>query len=185
MCSVKVGPRATRKDLGVIKMKILKLIIVLIFLGTSAIAVDTEIIARQAAIDQFVYHAPLFIKDRSLPALRNLDQLKAEQVNKKPNPLNPGKDVEFRTFLYEGLEIYGAVLDQKELAFIRITITDPRWQILNDLNIGSSVERIESFLGKPTKEYSNIRQYCGETECVNFHIKDSKIIKVELNYYFD
>ena len=168
-------------------MKFLKLII-LIFLGTTpAFAGDRfdEVIARQAKIDQFVYDAPLFIKDKSLIALRKLDQLKDERVKKESNPHIPGKIIEYRTLLFEGLKIYGSVHEQKELWPIQITVTDSRWKILNKLNVGSSVEQIEQVLGKPTKEYSNIKQYCGETECVDFYIKDAKIIKVELNYYLD
>lgn len=168
-------------------MKFLKLI-VLIFLGTTpAFAGDSfdDVIARQAKIDQFVHGAPLFIKDKSLTALRKLDQLKDERVKKESNPHIPEKIIEYRTLFFEGLKIYGAIHEQKELMPIQITVTDSRWKIINKLNVGSSVDQIEQVLGKPTKEYSNIKQYCGETECVDFYIKDAKIIKMELNYYLD
>ena len=162
--------------------------ILLTFLGfTPSFAANQfeEMLARQAVIDKFVHDAPVFLKDTSLKALRKLNSLKGESVTDSPNPHVAGEKIEFRTLTYNGLTIYGRVLNKSKLSPIQITVTDSRWKILNNLNVGTSSERIEQKLGIPTKEYSGVKQYCGETECVNFHAKERKITKVELNYYSD
>jgi hypothetical protein len=144
-----------------------------------------EIIARKAEIDKFVYNAPLFINDRSLKALKKLGKFKNEHIDKQQNPHDSTKIIEYRTLTFKGLIISGFIQDQIKLSIIQIIVTDSRWKILNGLNVGSSSERINKVLGEPTTDENNIKEYCGETECVNFQIKKNKIIKVELNYYSD
>lgn len=162
--------------------------ILLIFWGlTPAFAADQfeEMLVRQAAIDKFVHDAPLFLKDTSLHVLRKLDHLKNESIIDKENPHITGEKLEFRTLTFNGLTIYGRVLNKSELRPIIIRVTDPCWKIFYGLNVGTNSDRIEQKLGTPTKEYSYVKQYCGETECVNFHTKSSEIIEVELIYYED
>jgi hypothetical protein len=144
-----------------------------------------EIADRQALIDRFVYDAPLFIRGKSLPALRKLGPLKKERVDRRPNPHDPLKTIEYRTLEFKGLTLIGFVLDHNNLEIIQITVTDSRWKIRDGLNVGSPAAGIEKILGKPTGEDKNAREYCGETECVVFGMKKGRIAKIELNYYSD
>ena len=73
----------------------------------------------------------------------------------------------------------------KEFVPIRITITNSKWSILHDLGIDTPAQRIEEILGTPTKVNNNVMNYCGETKCVNFHVRVNKIVKIELIYYAD
>jgi hypothetical protein len=150
----------------------------------SADSVD-ERAAREAKIDSFVLDGPLFLKDKSLPALRRLGKLKAESVEKAVNRHNPAQTDEFMTFKFDGLEIYGFVRPSQELAPILVTITNARWKVLNDLNVGAPSERVIKVLGQPDEKTENIMTYRGESEKVNFHVSKSKITKVEFIYYFD
>ena len=161
------------------------------FLGlTPLYAADQfeEMLSRQAAIDKFVWEAPLFIKDKSLTALRKLAPLKFEEVYEKPNPHVPGENIEYKGLDFDGLSIFGEVKNQSELAPIHIIITDKRWQILKELNVGTNIERIEQVLGKATYEYGNtkeVKEYKGETNSIIFHTEDTSIKKIELVYYAD
>jgi hypothetical protein len=158
-------------------------------MATSAQAMSNEdferMLAKQAFIDSFVREAPLFIKDKSIEGLRKLGELKNEIVKKSSNPHDPTKTDEFRTLIFEGLEIYGFIHPPQKFWLIQIIITKPEWKILNDLNVGSPAERIIKVLGKPNKEFDNMRHYRGETESVTFYIKGNKIIKIVLDYYVD
>jgi hypothetical protein len=144
-----------------------------------------EISERQALIDRFVYDAPLFIRGKSLPALRKLGPLKKERIDRRPNPHDPGKMLEYRTLTFKGLTVRGFVNDQNELAIIQISVTDSRWKILHGLNVGSPAAGIGKVLGKATREEKNTREYCGETECVDFNVKKGRIAEVVFNYYSD
>jgi len=160
----------------------------LMFLGsTQSFAADqfNKMLERQAAIDKFVHEAPLFIKDKSLSSLRKLAPLKFEGVDKIPNSHVPGENLEYKTLEFDGLSIFGLVKKQRELSLNHIIVTDEKWKILEGLNVGINVNRVAQVLGKPTYEYDNIKEYCGETECVRFFAKETKIIKVDFIYYSD
>lgn len=94
--------------------------------GADAVAADP------AAIDRFVLHAlPLLPGTSTVPitAIRSLGALERESVRKVVNPLDPIEVDEFRSFGFDGLEIYRYVGDQEELWPIRVTVTGSQWQI--------------------------------------------------------
>jgi hypothetical protein len=144
-----------------------------------------RMLARQAAIDRFVRTAPTFIQGKSLEDFRKIGDIHDEIIKTVPNPHVPTKTDEFRTLKFDGLEIYGLVHSPKEFWPIKLTVFSPRWKILNDLNVGSPAQLIYDALGNPTKQSDDLKQYCGETECVNFQIKGGVISKIVFNYYAD
>ena len=160
-------------------------LLLLLFIGiTPSFAADNlkETLTKQVAIDKFVDEAPLFIEEKSLIALRKLAPLKFEGVEKIPNQLILSEPLEYKTLEFDGLSIFGLVQNQSELPTPLITITDEKWKILNGLNVGTDIERVEQVLGKATYAYGDIKEYCGETHCVLFHTKGIKIIKIVLFY---
>jgi len=150
----------------------------------SADSVDDQS-TRESKIDRFAWDGPLFLKDKSLPALRRLGQLKAESVQKAANRHNPAQTDEFRTLRFDGLEIYGFVGASQELWPIHVTITDVHWKVLHGLDVGAPSERVLNVLGQPKEMTGNIMTYQGETERVDFHVSKNRITKIEFHYYLD
>ena len=144
-----------------------------------------RMLARQAAIDRFVRSAPTFIQGKSLEDFRNISDVQDEIIDTSPNPHVPSKTDEFRTLKFDGLEIYGLVRSPKEFWPIKIIVSSPRWKILNNLNVGSRSELIYDALGNPTKQSDNLKQYCGETECVDFQVRNDVISTIIFNFYVD
>ncbi len=140
---------------------------------------------REIRIDKFVRDAPLFIKGKSLPDIRNIGKLKREFTEKKPNHHDPKVTNTFITLQFDGLEIYGYLKSREVLWPIHITITKPQWKILNGLEVGMPGSCIIKVLGPPNEQKKNVKEYCGETECVYFTEDNETISKVEFYYYFD
>lgn len=140
------------------------------------------------AIDQFAYSGPLFIKGKSsLTEFRSLGSVLHERHEKKSNPYDEKLKDEFVVLVFDGLEIYGRVDKRASKKFlpIRIKITSPKWRISGGLDIGADAKMVKSKLGSPTKRSVGSEEYCGETECVLFYIKDGRISSVEFFYYAD
>src|SRR5207249_10441382 len=116
---------------------------------------------RESKIDRFAWDGPLFLKDKSLPALRRLGQLKAETVEKAANRHNPAQTDEFRTLRFDGLEIYGFVRASQEFWPIHVTITNVHWKVLHGLDVGAPSERDLKVLGQPKEMTGNIMTYQG------------------------
>lgn len=138
---------------------------------------------RMELIDRFVYDGPLFLKDKSLPALRKLGRLQNEKMEKHPNRYIPGQAVEYITLTYDGLEIYGDVRERNRLAPILVVVTGSTWNIKHNLSVGAPMSRVIKALGEPINTNNHALRYCGETECVSFMVKDGKISKIEFDYY--
>jgi hypothetical protein len=140
---------------------------------------------REIKIDKFIYEAPLFMKGKSLYEIRNIGKPNREFIENKPNSHDVKTIDTFITLQFDGLEIYGYLKSEDELWPIRVTITKPQWKILDALDVGAPISRIEKVLGPPKEREKNLRKYCGETECVFFYINKGRISKVEFYYYFD
>src|SRR6266566_5077132 len=123
----------------------------------SAEPVETQL-ARMAKIDRFVLDGELFLKDKSLSAIRKLEPPKKESVKKESNPYDAAQSYEYRTFRFEGLEIYGLVRPSDQFWPVHVTVTDARWKILNGLDVGTSATKIAEVLGQPNKIVDNILQ---------------------------
>jgi len=136
-------------------------------------------------IDQFVYDGPLFMKNKTLSEVRQLGVLMDEKVTYEDNPNVDNAKIEFRTFRFEGLEVSG-VVDKGSFSAISIIVTDPRWPILHNLNVGTSSAQVPSALGQPPRSMKGpVEEFSGETETVKFTIHQGKINKIEFQYYFD
>lgn len=138
-----------------------------------------------ALVDQFVWEGAVFVKDTSLPALRNLPGLKSEVSTKERNRHYPEKVTEFKTFEYDGLQIYGYIMDSGSLGLIKVTVTKPQWKILHELNVGKEFRHVVQFLGAPDATEGQLMRYCGETECVEFETKGDAISKIRFLHYTD
>ena len=141
-----------------------------------------EVISR---IDAFVYDAPVFFGQGDLARLRALPTFKSESVEFVDAPNAEGEKLECRTFLFDGLKVYGVVSEGK-LQPISIEISAPRWKVLHDLNVGSDASRVPGALGQPPRVMKGpVEEFSGETETVRFFISKGKIERIELAYYFD
>jgi hypothetical protein len=141
-----------------------------------------------ARIDRFVLEGPRFLKDStrlSLKDVRALGPVRKEQVKKAPNLHDPLKVDEFRTFSFDGLDLYGFMGDQQEFWPIRVVVSSASWEIAESLAVGSPAARVEEVLGKPATRTPELWTYSGEIQNVNFHIRGERIIKIEFIYYLD
>lgn len=131
--------------------------------------------------------SPVSITNYSVHELRKLGKLRNEAAEQRPNPHVENTILTYINLEFEGLEIFGVVIDKDsdELTPIKITITTSAWKILHDLNVGTPALRIQEFLGKPSEEGESFQKYCGETDCVRFSIDRGRIATIELSYYVD
>jgi hypothetical protein len=141
--------------------------------------------ARLARVDEFAWHGPLFIHSELLESVRSLGPLLQEEIKTAPNQHDPSQLDEFRTLIFDGLELYGWVAPAELFKPIRVVVTTSQWQIRDDLDVGTSAARIEKALGPPTEAKGGMLRYEGETERVNFYVRGNEIAKVEFLYYLD
>ena len=146
---------------------------------------EEAVIFNLERIYRFVNEAPIFIKGKSLKQLREIGRLKNESVTRSTNKYNSKTIDEFVTMKFEGLEIYAFKKAPDSILPIKITITSSIWKIKNGLNVGSPNSLILKNLGRPTKEYNNIKEYCGINDCIIFYSDKESISKIELSYYLD
>ncbi len=168
-------------------MRTLSILVPMIASLSVAVAAEQSesLLDRAARIDRFVDEGPQFLGKKTLPELRKLGVLKREKVEKSPNPHIPGKVVEYRTLVFDGLEIYGDVHEPQKLAPIRVVVTSSKWQIQNGLSVGSPETSVTEALGKPNKVHGGSLEYCGETDCVYFFTAKGKVTKIEFSFYAD
>jgi hypothetical protein len=164
------------------------LVALLLFVTTTTGHANDSVAKTQdqlVRIDQFVEEGVVFAKDTTLPALRNLPGLKNESSAKEINRHDPKKITEFKRLEYNGLMIYGYVMESGKLGLIEVTITSPQWKILNGLNVGAEFKKIVQVLGTPDTVKDDLKTYCGETECVEFKTKADLISEIRFLYYAD
>jgi hypothetical protein len=126
--------------------------------------------ASHTRVDEFAWHAPLFIHSELLEDLRSLGPLLHEDVATMPNTHDPNQLEEFRTLVFDGLELYGWVAPAGSFKPIRAVVTNSRWRIGDGLDVGTTAARIETVLGPLTEVSDSVFRYEGETERVNFHV---------------
>jgi len=141
-----------------------------------------------ARVDRFVLEGPRFLSSVArmpLAELRGLAPLLSERSSQVANPHDPVKLDEYRTLVFEGLEIHGYLGDHGDLWPVRITVSNPRWAIADDLNVGSDVMRIKEVLGEPAVSRPEAWLYQGAFQSVNFTLQKDRIEKIEFIYYLD
>lgn len=170
------------------KYSLTNIAFILLLSVATNISADSDfdlLLAKMEKIDKYVYDAPLFITNHSLPGLRAIGKVTSETSFHHPSPHIENKLTEFITLKFSGLTIYGAINKDSSLAPIKITITGTQWKILEGFNIGTASARIKGVLGEAFSEKKSKIEYRGETEQVVFHTNNNLITKIELNYYYD
>lgn len=137
--------------------------------------------AELAKIDRFAHDAPQFLKDTKLSSLRKLEGFIGEKKRVVPNKHDPDIDTTFYYFTYEGMELYGFVKNE-ELYLIKVTITDPKWKLINDIAVGKPIEKVFSVIGEPSLKEDGIVTY-SYYETIKFYLSENIITKVEFIYY--
>lgn len=153
---------------------------------------------RRARIEQFIYEGPLFLQDNSVTAIRNLGE-KNELVETdihSDDPSQYGHIQGSKIWKWDGLEIigfefeesYGRILDPSEVISKKvrpelITITSPRWKLLNGLEVEMSADRVIEVLGQPQRREGDALIFGGDPSEVTFYINENKITKIIFWYY--
>ncbi len=141
---------------------------------------------RLHRIDEFVWDGRLFMKGRlSLQQVTALSTVLKQEIAQAPNRHLPGQINEYRTLVFEGLELYGLVTPTQEFWTITTVITSSKWKVRHGLGIGTSASRIENVLGPPMERANGVLRYEGESERVNFHVENGVITKLEFVHYVD
>lgn len=167
-------------------MRIFTILFSLSFSVLSAHANDEtkEMMAQWDLIERFMKEAPTFLKGRdSLEKLRNLDQLKADKVEREVHPDIPDGVIEYHTLEFKGLEIYGRIDNKKGFWPITVTVSSPKWKIEPGLSVGSQPDHVERVLGQPTVKSRGILEYHGVVSRVHFYTSEKSITKVVFHYY--
>jgi hypothetical protein len=137
-------------------------------------------------VDQFVWNALPDLPDgTSLTKARALGQITAERVRRLDNEYDPGQQIEERTLVYAGLEVTGQVTPDQTLRLWHAKITKPGWKVRDGLGVGASVEELARVLGCANRRAGDVLTYSGETESVQFTIRDGRIAAVELFHYHE
>jgi hypothetical protein len=138
-------------------------------------------------IDQFIQDAPLFLKDKTMSGIRKLGKIVKEDTKKEPNPYIQGVTMLIKEFHFEGLQIVGVIVDSKKeddpMLLNSIVVTHPQWKILNGLDVGVTVEKIEQVLGVPSEKSEKAISYNGAGNHIYFHLKQGKVEKIAISYY--
>ena len=140
---------------------------------------------RLARVDRFAWDGPSFIQDSSLERVRGLGKRLREEIRKVPNRHVAGQVDEYRTLVFDGLELYGRVTSAQEFWPVTVAVTSAKWKIRDDLNVGTSAARIQAVLGPPMEVKGNVLLYEGETERVKFYVDRGAIRRIEFLYYAD
>jgi hypothetical protein len=133
-------------------MKFVYVALLLVVFHLAAISQEssTSVIQKQEKIDHYVLNAPLFPKDSSLNTAKALGVLQHEDIKKAPSQHIVGEVVEYRTLVFDGLELYGRIKQGTEFLPIRITITRYTWKLRDGLDVGAASDHIQEILGVPT-----------------------------------
>jgi hypothetical protein len=140
-------------------------------------------LAREHAIDTFVWYALPDLKDKSLATARKLGKVIREDVEYRDSEYAPGQKLEIRSLQFDGLQIDGWVDEQKKLRINTVKVTHPRWRVRDGLGVGASIQQLDRILGYPDKRTGDVLQYSGETETAEFTVRHGRIVQVLLIHY--
>jgi hypothetical protein len=170
------------------------LIIVLAFSCITNAEDDAEIFKlteHEKKVRQIIYEGFDFnlgeTKHELINNLGNPKRLKTSEVNNIHYP-NEITDKVYELF-YDGLYIRILHATQGDREFItNISITDNKYKIIWDLEIGSSKSDIKNILGVPDEEdvesivYQTTLEYI---DTVKFHFKNDAVYKIDWFYWVD
>ncbi len=158
----------------------------IILISLPVIAADQESLNRRPVVDRFAWEGPIFLKEKSIEAIRALGKIRYETTETISNPHGEGVIHLDRVTFSEGLEIYVRTFGSPvQTQILHVTITSPKWPVKDGLNVGAPVSRAIDVLGEPARKDRERLMYFGETEQVIFLTKGGTIKSVEFLYYVD
>lgn len=158
----------------------------IILIALPVIASNQESLNRRPVVDRFAWEGPIFLKEKSIEAIRALGKIRHETTETISNPHREGVIHLHRITFSEGLEIYVRTFGSPvQTQIIHVTITSPKWPVKDGLNVGAPVSRVIDVLGEPARKDHERVMYFGETEQVIFLTKRGTIKSVEFLYYAD
>ncbi len=158
----------------------------IILISLPVIAADQESLNRRPVVDRFAWEGPIFLKEKSIEAIRALGKIRYETTETISNPHGEGVIHLDRVTFSEGPEIYVRTFGSPvQTQILHVTITSPKWPVKDGLNVGAPVSRAIDVLGEPARKDRERLMYFGETEQVIFLTKGGTIKSVEFLYYVD
>lgn len=144
--------------------------------------------------DQFIQHGFAFkmghTRARIIKNLGNPLDIHVERA-KEPDPFitNPADDIKDETIelLYDGISIvlFRAAAEDQEL-LQQVSITNGKYTLKWDLNVGAARSAVTAALGKPSDERADAAVYRnsqGEESFVTFSFKNDIVTKID--WWFD
>ncbi len=166
--------------------------IIIFALTTSSVAYpqSDDPFARVKFISDFVSRGiglPSVVTDANIRAMGRVISVHVDPPYEAPH--DKGVMIETRTYNLDGFQIVAHfVKGTNENGFVtEAVVTDSKWKIEKDLNVGSSIDTVISVLGQPTSKSEKTYEYCGETsvDCATFEISKNKVVKIRFTYYWD
>jgi hypothetical protein len=140
---------------------------------------------RFRRIDQFLQARPSFLNRQSLQEFRTFAAPRRETVERVPNPHVAAETLEYRSLLFDGLEVKGLVGRTCAFSPVLVRVSSIRWTLPNGLNVGAPRGRIVKVLGAPMKSTDATLAYQGTSDQVTFRVGRDVIAEVTLQYYSD
>jgi hypothetical protein len=140
---------------------------------------------RVRRIDEFLQARPPFLNRQSLQEFRTLAVLRRETVEKVPNPHAAAQTLEYRSLLFDGLEVRGLMERAGGFSPVFVRVSSTRWTISNGLNVGTPGSRVVTVLGPPMENTDSTLTYHGTSDRVTFHLRRGVIAEITLRYYSD
>jgi hypothetical protein len=137
-------------------------------------------------VDEWVWDAALFARDKSLLELRRLAPVLRETISTRVEKSDEGeRTISLRTLHYDGLEITG-IEDKGKFILDGVSITSPHWKVPNGLDIGARGNLVCPVFGLPERELKSPEELFSGLACsVNFTSKGGRISKVSYAYFSD
>ena len=142
---------------------------------------------RMARIDSFAWAGPTFLRqDSTVEKVRALDRITREQTQTELSPIDR-KPIRYTTLKFEnGLEMQFRTFDTPtKLQVLKVALSSAKWPVSEGLGVGAPVARVVRLLGAGKQTPDSWLQYSGETEHVDFLIKDGLISSVVFTYSSD
>lgn len=165
------------------------LLSLLVFLSVSLHAENITAPAEQQMqlVYRFISEAALLVDDKSSMAIRAIAPV-SKETRKQFLPENALDDHRLWTsylFEFEGLIVEGIESPDGRFFLQSLFYSDPKWLIPLGLNVGSSLDQVQSKLGKPKGATPQRIEYEGESQQVTFELQDNKVRAIQFTYYVD
>jgi len=120
------------------------------------------------------------ISEKTILALGKVKNIKSEIYSSLHDD---AIKVESKIFFFDGLEIKLIIVNNYQKSYFEyIKISSNQWALTNGIAIGQKPDSLSKLSVQAEKGTLN---YCGNSDCINFSIKNGKINTIEVNYYTD